>query len=186
MMSTALQILVTGGNAGVGKQIAKSLYQKGHRVIMAVRNLEKGELAKAEIGTGFCRASPLSILHTCLSCSRDSKSIGRMRYFAALLWFSSVFRPAFIDVVLISEQEKSSTTGTLQLMQVYLDRQSSISQFVRQMKSSFTSLDALINNAAIVTGEKEARRKIAGTRSSAPYASPRSDYRGRPGSVICN
>jgi NADP-dependent 3-hydroxy acid dehydrogenase YdfG len=51
MSGTALRIVVTGANAGVGREIARDLYSKGHDVIMAVRNVEKGDAAKSEIGT---------------------------------------------------------------------------------------------------------------------------------------
>jgi NAD(P)-dependent dehydrogenase (short-subunit alcohol dehydrogenase family) len=42
-------IIVTGSNSGIGKETAKVLAEMGATVIMAVRNREKGEMARAEI-----------------------------------------------------------------------------------------------------------------------------------------
>jgi len=42
-------IIVTGGNSGLGYESVKAFAQKGATVILACRNLEKGELAKSEI-----------------------------------------------------------------------------------------------------------------------------------------
>jgi len=41
--------LITGGNSGIGKQAAIQLAQIGFHVIVGVRNLERGEVALAEI-----------------------------------------------------------------------------------------------------------------------------------------
>lgn len=41
--------LITGANSGTGFGTARTLAQKGGKVIMAVRNLEKGDAAKAKI-----------------------------------------------------------------------------------------------------------------------------------------
>ena len=41
--------LVTGASAGIGKEIARGLAQKGGTVILAVRSAERGEAAKKEI-----------------------------------------------------------------------------------------------------------------------------------------
>lgn len=41
--------VVTGANSGTGKEAAKRLSAAGARVVMAVRNLAKGEAAKAEL-----------------------------------------------------------------------------------------------------------------------------------------
>jgi len=43
--------IVTGSNSGIGKETATALSQMGATVIMAVRNLERGETAKGEIVT---------------------------------------------------------------------------------------------------------------------------------------
>jgi len=42
-------ILITGANSGIGFESAKELSRKGAEVIMAVRNLEKGEEARREL-----------------------------------------------------------------------------------------------------------------------------------------
>ncbi|XP_022825839.1 retinol dehydrogenase 11-like [Spodoptera litura] len=42
-------VVVTGGNAGIGKETVLDLYKRGSRVIMACRNVEKANAAKEEI-----------------------------------------------------------------------------------------------------------------------------------------
>ncbi|MBK6621150.1 MAG: SDR family NAD(P)-dependent oxidoreductase [Saprospirales bacterium] len=46
-MKTAV---VTGANRGIGKEIARQLIQKGFRVVLTARDLEKAKRAAAEIG----------------------------------------------------------------------------------------------------------------------------------------
>lgn len=41
--------LVTGGNRGLGKEVARQLAVKGHQVIITARNTEKGQQAQAEL-----------------------------------------------------------------------------------------------------------------------------------------
>jgi len=43
------RILITGANTGIGKETAKELARLGAHIIMACRNLEKGEAAKREL-----------------------------------------------------------------------------------------------------------------------------------------
>ncbi|WP_162418141.1 SDR family NAD(P)-dependent oxidoreductase [Cyclobacterium roseum] len=49
MMMVEKVCLITGGNSGIGKQAAIQLAQIGFHVIVGVRNLERGEVALAEI-----------------------------------------------------------------------------------------------------------------------------------------
>jgi len=42
--------IVTGSNSGIGKETALSLAQKGATIVMALRSLDRGEAAEAEIG----------------------------------------------------------------------------------------------------------------------------------------
>lgn len=44
--------LVTGANQGVGLQVAKELVANGLIVLVGSRNLERGEAAAKEIGSG--------------------------------------------------------------------------------------------------------------------------------------
>src|SRR5512134_595124 len=46
---TGKVVIVTGANSGLGLESAKALARKGATVVMAVRNLQKGEQARAEI-----------------------------------------------------------------------------------------------------------------------------------------
>ena len=50
--------LVTGANQGLGFQVAKELVANGVTVYVGSRNLERGQIAAAEIGSG---AIPLQI-----------------------------------------------------------------------------------------------------------------------------
>jgi NAD(P)-dependent dehydrogenase (short-subunit alcohol dehydrogenase family) len=51
-MSETRISLVTGANQGVGFQVAKELVASGITVYVGSRNLERGEAAAAEIGSG--------------------------------------------------------------------------------------------------------------------------------------
>jgi len=42
-------IIVTGGNSGLGYESVKAFTQKGAMVVLACRNLDKGEKANGEI-----------------------------------------------------------------------------------------------------------------------------------------
>jgi len=56
-------IIVTGGNSGLGYESVKAFAEKGAKVIMACRSVEKGEAAKAEIGAvkGQIKVMPLDL-----------------------------------------------------------------------------------------------------------------------------
>lgn len=45
-------VVVTGGNTGIGKETARALAEKGARVVIASRDVAKGQRAAAEIGRG--------------------------------------------------------------------------------------------------------------------------------------
>ncbi|MBW7882615.1 MAG: SDR family NAD(P)-dependent oxidoreductase [Caldilineaceae bacterium] len=46
---TGKVVVVTGANSGLGLECTKTFAEKGATVVMAVRNLEKGEAAKADL-----------------------------------------------------------------------------------------------------------------------------------------
>ncbi|MBT7890248.1 MAG: SDR family NAD(P)-dependent oxidoreductase, partial [Deltaproteobacteria bacterium] len=48
---TGKVIIVTGGNCGLGYESVKAFAEKGAEVILASRSVEKGETAKAEMGS---------------------------------------------------------------------------------------------------------------------------------------
>lgn len=54
---TGRTVIITGSNSGIGFEAAKALALKNARVFLAVRNLEKGEAAKAAIVSEFPQAN---------------------------------------------------------------------------------------------------------------------------------
>jgi NAD(P)-dependent dehydrogenase (short-subunit alcohol dehydrogenase family) len=77
--------IVTGGNTGIGKATARGLVESGATVIIACRDLEKGEAARRDIGADRVQVMPLDLA--------DTRSIRR---------FASVFRDRFdrLDVLI--------------------------------------------------------------------------------------
>ena len=68
---TGRTVIVTGGNSGIGRSAAKALADKGARVVLAVRNTDKGHAAAAQM-TGTTEVRRL-----------DLASLGSIREFAA-------------------------------------------------------------------------------------------------------
>jgi NAD(P)-dependent dehydrogenase (short-subunit alcohol dehydrogenase family) len=56
--------IVTGGNTGIGKATARGLVRAGATVVIACRDVKKGEAAKAEIGEGRVHVMPLDLADT--------------------------------------------------------------------------------------------------------------------------
>ena len=71
--------IVTGGNSGVGKETARTLAKWGCTVILAVRDLEKGERARADI----TRSLPRSCRGKILVWRLDLADISSVRRFAS-------------------------------------------------------------------------------------------------------
>lgn len=82
-------IIITGANSGLGLEAAKALSRKEATIIMAVRNIEKGKIASAEILKESPNAS-LELMHLDLS---DLKSVKQ---------FSDVFHSKFsrLDILM--------------------------------------------------------------------------------------
>jgi NAD(P)-dependent dehydrogenase (short-subunit alcohol dehydrogenase family) len=53
-------VIITGANSGIGLEATKALTQKGARVVMACRNVDKGETARAEV-SGMAEVRPLDL-----------------------------------------------------------------------------------------------------------------------------
>jgi len=68
-------VIVTGGNSGLGFQSVKAFAEKGAKVVMACRNLLKGEDAKKEI-VNTCAEAKIDVMHL------DLTSLTSVRYFA--------------------------------------------------------------------------------------------------------
>lgn len=51
-MTDSMIALVTGGNKGIGREIAAQLAQLGHTVIIGARSRERGDKTAAELGAG--------------------------------------------------------------------------------------------------------------------------------------
>ena len=70
--------IVTGANAGIGKAAARGLAERGARVLMACRNLQRGKAARQQIcaETGSDRLELLQL---------DTSSLASVRAFAAAL-----------------------------------------------------------------------------------------------------
>ena len=49
MFETAKVVLITGANSGIGKQTVIGLARLNMRVVMVVRNMERGERARSEV-----------------------------------------------------------------------------------------------------------------------------------------
>ncbi|KAM7542611.1 hypothetical protein Aperf_G00000008033 [Anoplocephala perfoliata] len=54
-------IIVTGANAGIGKETTAELARRGAKVIMACRNMEKAEAAKADILSLYGKDQPTAL-----------------------------------------------------------------------------------------------------------------------------
>ncbi len=54
-------VVITGANAGIGKETAAELARRGANVIMACRSLERAEQAKADILNDYGEGSPTAL-----------------------------------------------------------------------------------------------------------------------------
>ncbi|HEY0133700.1 MAG TPA: SDR family NAD(P)-dependent oxidoreductase, partial [Nannocystis sp.] len=67
--------LVTGGNRGIGREIARQLGERGYHVMLAARNAPEGIAAARELGLEF---TPLDVTSQ-TSIDRLADSLGRRK-----------------------------------------------------------------------------------------------------------
>lgn len=71
-------VLITGSNTGIGKEIAREVYSRGARVLMAVRDPKKGEAARKELTSdGAPQSGSITVL------TLDLESLASVRACAA-------------------------------------------------------------------------------------------------------
>jgi NAD(P)-dependent dehydrogenase (short-subunit alcohol dehydrogenase family) len=81
--------LVTGGSAGIGREIARGLVTAGYRTVLAVRSLERGEAAARDIAASTRAVRP-EVMEV------DFSSLSSIRAFAAAF----LGRHAALDVLI--------------------------------------------------------------------------------------
>jgi len=94
-------VIVTGANTGLGKETAKAIAKKNATVILAVRNIEKGENAAVEIKKHFPE-SILKVMKLDLSgllsirkfSDAFSESFGKLHYFITAILITVIENPA--------------------------------------------------------------------------------------------
>ena len=69
-----VQVIVTGASGSIGSVAVRALAQRGYRVIMACRNVEKGEKTKTEIQKSLPEAD-LQVMQVDMASLKSVKSI---------------------------------------------------------------------------------------------------------------
>lgn len=144
--------LVTGGNTGVGFQIAKALAENGYAVYLGSRDVQKGETAASEIG-GQTRAIQLDITDTDLinaAVKRIESDFGYLTLLVNNAAISNAGKPGrtmeeVLDaqrasIASISEMKtvwKTNVFGTLAITQAFLP----------QLKNATTSRIVTVSSA---------------------------------------
>ncbi len=101
--------IVTGANSGIGKETARGLAQAGATVILACRDLPKGEAAKAEIAASATEGERTKVM------ALDLASIASIRGFAAAFAKSYGKLHVLVNNAGLSPSEKRQTADGLEL-----------------------------------------------------------------------
>ena len=103
-------VVVTGANTGIGRETAKGLAARGARVVLACRNVEKGQEVVAEIEKDGGSAEVIML---------DLQSFGSVRKFAATLAANYPKLDILVNNAGVAFQPKQMTEdGQEQVMQV--------------------------------------------------------------------
>ena len=103
-------VVVTGANTGIGRETAKGLAARGARVVLACRNVEKGQEVVAEIEKDGGSAEVMML---------DLQSFGSVRKFAATLAAKYPKLDILVNNAGVAFQPKQMTEdGQEQVMQV--------------------------------------------------------------------
>ncbi|XP_037816887.1 retinol dehydrogenase 13 [Lucilia sericata] len=123
-------VIITGGNTGIGYEIAKALAGRGGRIILACRNMQEGEKAarviKRELGcTVIVPVRP--------KLPQDDNSVNTNTTTALATQTTKMNEKFFVEVR-------------------YLDLRSfdSVHRFARNITREFERVDILINNAGVI------------------------------------
>jgi NAD(P)-dependent dehydrogenase (short-subunit alcohol dehydrogenase family) len=102
--------IVTGGNAGIGKETARGLAQAGATVIIACRDAAKGEEARADIAASTGAGERLKVMEL------DLASLASIRAFAQAFTKAYGKLHVLVNNAGVSPNEKKQTADGLELM----------------------------------------------------------------------
>jgi NAD(P)-dependent dehydrogenase (short-subunit alcohol dehydrogenase family) len=122
-------MVVTGANAGIGKETARQLYWSGATVILACRSLERAAAARDDI---------ISIPPSSHSISDDTTD-------------SSGITIADENTPL---QVKQSAAGKVEIQALDLSSLASVRQAAKELLKKFKTIDVLINNAGVMMDQQ--------------------------------
>jgi NAD(P)-dependent dehydrogenase (short-subunit alcohol dehydrogenase family) len=121
--------IVTGSNTGVGRETAGQLFARGATVVLSVRDLNKGQEAKAYILANYGSAKKSTNKESAKSAAKGSKREG-------------------------DDNNDDEEESRIVVMKLDLSSLQSVVAFVVEFKKHFDRLDILVNNAGLNTEGK--------------------------------